>query len=313
MSERVPPAVLGSGSGSALPFDVIACDPEFALTRAAFCARVRVSPWSVPQNTLVVARTSKKEPEANNAACVGSRHDPTDVNHGGFVTCWEARNAPSPTAGGDARADGHMTVGGVTAFGLPEGLPLYVDSRVMDLDWIILGTGGRNGMIRIAPEVFRGCPRRRSWKGSRCPSGAEQGRRSRRGPGIVIVVGRDRRSSTSTSVGVRSDAGSGSRHGSPARRAPRSGRTGRGSADDRRKADRRRAASARAELLARGFMIARRDPRAGARDWGDAQLSDVELGYSCIADLGPRLADRSLSPSSSAGRCSGAASASSPG
>ena len=51
-----------------------------------------------------------------------------------------------------------MTVGGVTAFGLPDGLPLYVDSRVMDLDWIILGTGGRNGKIRIAPEVFRRMP-----------------------------------------------------------------------------------------------------------------------------------------------------------
>jgi len=48
-----------------------------------------------------------------------------------------------------------MTVGGVTVFGLPDGLPLYVDSRVMDLDWIILGTGGRNGKVRIAPEVFR--------------------------------------------------------------------------------------------------------------------------------------------------------------
>jgi hypothetical protein len=38
--------------------------------------------------------------------------------------------------------------------------------------------------------------------------------------------------------------------------------------EDRRKADRRRVVAARAELLARGFMIARRDPRAGARDWG---------------------------------------------
>jgi hypothetical protein len=38
--------------------------------------------------------------------------------------------------------------------------------------------------------------------------------------------------------------------------------------DERRKADRRRAAATRAELLARGFLIARRDPRAGARDWG---------------------------------------------
>ena len=45
-------------------------------------------------------------------------------------------------------------------------------------------------------------------------------------------------------------------------------RNGQGPADDRRKGDRRRAAGTRAELLARGFLIARRNPRAGARDWG---------------------------------------------
>jgi hypothetical protein len=37
---------------------------------------------------------------------------------------------------------------------------------------------------------------------------------------------------------------------------------------ERRKSDRRRSAGTRAELLARGFLIARRDPHAGARDWG---------------------------------------------
>ena len=44
-------------------------------------------------------------------------------------------------------------------------------------------------------------------------------------------------------------------------------RDGHGPADNRRKGDRRRSAATRAELLARGFLIARRDPRAGARDW----------------------------------------------
>jgi prolyl-tRNA editing enzyme YbaK/EbsC (Cys-tRNA(Pro) deacylase) len=51
-----------------------------------------------------------------------------------------------------------MRVGGVTAFGLPDGLPLYVDARVLGLDWVILGTGGRNGKIRVSPEVFRRMP-----------------------------------------------------------------------------------------------------------------------------------------------------------
>ena len=62
-----------------------------------------------------------------------------------------------------------MTVGGVTAFGLPEGLPLFVDAQVMGLDWIILGTGGRNGKIRIAPEVFDRIPGMRVVEGLAVP------------------------------------------------------------------------------------------------------------------------------------------------
>jgi hypothetical protein len=45
-------------------------------------------------------------------------------------------------------------------------------------------------------------------------------------------------------------------------------RTGQALGEERRKTDRRRDAGSRAELRARGFLIARRDPRAGARDWG---------------------------------------------
>jgi prolyl-tRNA editing enzyme YbaK/EbsC (Cys-tRNA(Pro) deacylase) len=47
-----------------------------------------------------------------------------------------------------------MQVGGVTPFALPEGLPLYVDERIMGLDWVILGGGGRDTKIKIAPDVF---------------------------------------------------------------------------------------------------------------------------------------------------------------
>jgi hypothetical protein len=86
--------------------------------------------------------------------------------------------------------------------------------------------------------------------------------------GILIVVGRDQGElyeyfrwgfGQTAGVEVVLDRRLGERRGK---------RNGHGPADDRRKTDRRRTAGARAELLARGFMIARRDPRAGARDWG---------------------------------------------
>ena len=47
-----------------------------------------------------------------------------------------------------------MEVGGVTPFSLPEELKLYVDTRIMELDWVILGAGGRDRKLKISPEVF---------------------------------------------------------------------------------------------------------------------------------------------------------------
>jgi prolyl-tRNA editing enzyme YbaK/EbsC (Cys-tRNA(Pro) deacylase) len=47
-----------------------------------------------------------------------------------------------------------MLVGGVTPFCLPPGIPLYVDDRIMALDWIILGGGGRSLKVKISPAVF---------------------------------------------------------------------------------------------------------------------------------------------------------------
>jgi prolyl-tRNA editing enzyme YbaK/EbsC (Cys-tRNA(Pro) deacylase) len=134
-----------------VPFDVIACDPEHADT-AAFCARYGY-PAERAANTILVA--SKKEPKQY-AACVVLATTRLDVNHAvrdllGAAKC-------SFATAEEMRALTGMKVGGVTAFGLPNGMPLFVDARVLDLDWVILGTGGRNGKIRISPEVFRRLP-----------------------------------------------------------------------------------------------------------------------------------------------------------
>jgi len=51
-----------------------------------------------------------------------------------------------------------MRIGGVTVFALPPDVPLYVDERLMALDWLILGGGGRDSKIRTSPEVFRRMP-----------------------------------------------------------------------------------------------------------------------------------------------------------
>ena len=47
-----------------------------------------------------------------------------------------------------------MQVGGVTPFALPADLPLYVDERIMHLEWVILGGGGRTLKIKLPPLIF---------------------------------------------------------------------------------------------------------------------------------------------------------------
>ena len=51
-----------------------------------------------------------------------------------------------------------MEIGGVTPICLPEELPLWVDQRVMDADYIILGGGNRSSKIKISPRIFEHVP-----------------------------------------------------------------------------------------------------------------------------------------------------------
>jgi len=45
-----------------------------------------------------------------------------------------------------------MMIGGVTAFGLPNDLAVYVDSKVMATPRLILGGGSRSGKIVLNPK-----------------------------------------------------------------------------------------------------------------------------------------------------------------
>jgi len=42
--------------------------------------------------------------------------------------------------------------------GLPDSLPLWVDSRVMLPDYVILGGGSRSIKIKVSPQIFHSTP-----------------------------------------------------------------------------------------------------------------------------------------------------------
>ncbi len=129
-------------------YELIDIDPNFADT-AAFCEKYGY-PAERSCNTIIVA--SKKEPKRY-VACVVLAHTRLDVNK--RVTKLMDVSKASFASADEMVALTGMQVGGVTPFSLPAGVPLYIDDRIMALDWIILGGGGRSLKIKTSPEVFR--------------------------------------------------------------------------------------------------------------------------------------------------------------
>ena len=134
------------------PYEIVPIDPEYADT-AAFCEKYGY-PLEQSANTIIIA-SKRKDPTAY-CACLVLATTRLDVNHsvkqlmnGSRVSFANAEQMMELTG---------MEVGGVTPFGLPGGLPLYVDSRIMVLDWIILGSGNREAKLKISPDVFKQIP-----------------------------------------------------------------------------------------------------------------------------------------------------------
>jgi prolyl-tRNA editing enzyme YbaK/EbsC (Cys-tRNA(Pro) deacylase) len=125
--------------------ETLPCDPDFADT-AAFCARYGVAPEQ-SANTIVVA--ARKEPGVA-CACVVLATCRLDVNHA-VCNLLGVRKASFASADQIRDLTG-MMIGGVTPFGLPDELPLYVDAHVMTQPTVVIGGGSRSMKIRLAPE-----------------------------------------------------------------------------------------------------------------------------------------------------------------
>ena len=139
--------VIASLRNLGVPYELIEIDPAFADT-AAFCEKYGY-PVERSCNTIIVA--SKKEPKQF-VACVVLAHTRLDVNK--RVTKLMGVPKASFASAEEMMALTGMHVGGVTPFSLPSGVPLYIDERIMALDWVILGGGGRSLKIKTPTAVF---------------------------------------------------------------------------------------------------------------------------------------------------------------
>ncbi|MGQ0848455.1 MAG: YbaK/EbsC family protein [Actinomycetota bacterium] len=128
-------------------YEVLPCDPDLADTNA-FCAAYGI-PLERSANTIVVA---SRRPEGKHVACLVLATTRLDVN--GVVRRRLGVKKASFARPSETMSLTGMAIGGVTPFGLDDGLPVWVDSRVMEPDWVIIGAGTREAKVRIAPALL---------------------------------------------------------------------------------------------------------------------------------------------------------------
>jgi prolyl-tRNA editing enzyme YbaK/EbsC (Cys-tRNA(Pro) deacylase) len=131
--------------------EIVPCDPALADT-AAFCEAYGYA-MADSANTIVVV--GKTDPPRF-AACVVLATTRLDVNRV-VRRRLEVKKASFADAEATEALTG-MTVGGVTPFGLPEPLPLWVDARVMARDRIVLGGGSRRCKVVGPPALLLALP-----------------------------------------------------------------------------------------------------------------------------------------------------------
>lgn len=136
---------------TATKFEFIEIDPDLADT-AAFCAHYGY-PESQSANAIIVA---SKKPPGHAAACLVLATTRLDVNSK-VRKLMGVRKLSFAPADKTAELTG-MMIGGVTPFALPEHLPLYIDSRIADLDWVIVGGGSRSLKLKVEPAALTGLP-----------------------------------------------------------------------------------------------------------------------------------------------------------
>ena len=129
------------------PYEILPCDPTLADT-AAFCAAYGIPPEQSANAILVASR----RPVGEAVVCLVLATDRLDVN-GEIRRRLGVKKASFAPAEETAAVTG-MEIGGVTPFGLPDHLRVWIDQEVMDPPWVIVGAGTREAKIKVAPSIF---------------------------------------------------------------------------------------------------------------------------------------------------------------
>jgi len=132
-------------------YELFACDPALADT-AAFCAAYGFA-LEDAANTIVVA--GKSDPPRY-AACIVLATHRLDANH--TIRDRLGTRRASFASAAETQVLTGQEIGGVTAFGLPDGLSIWVDTAVMERPRIVLGGGSRRWKVLAPPSILLTLP-----------------------------------------------------------------------------------------------------------------------------------------------------------
>ncbi len=143
--------VIDAAHATGHPFEMVPCDPDLADT-AAFCATYG---YALDQSANAIVVVGKSEPRVY-AACLVLATTRLDVN--GAVRRKFGTRKASFASGDETIEITGMQIGGVTPYGLPADLPLWIDSRVMECDRVIVGGGSRDRKLLVPPASLAALP-----------------------------------------------------------------------------------------------------------------------------------------------------------
>ena len=135
----------------AIPYQVVECKEEYADTYL-FCEKYDY-PIEFCANTILL---SSKKPPNYHVACVLQGDKKLDVNN--KVRKLMNSSKVSFASHEETVALTNMKSGGVTIFGLPNSIDIYVDSEVMNQPYLIFGSGNRTSKIIIEPNYLSQIP-----------------------------------------------------------------------------------------------------------------------------------------------------------
>jgi prolyl-tRNA editing enzyme YbaK/EbsC (Cys-tRNA(Pro) deacylase) len=130
--------------------ELFPCDPALADT-AAFCAAYGFAPADSANTIIVVGKGAQPV----YAACVVLATHRLDVNRAVKGRFGRKASFASPD---ETRALTGHEIGGVTVFGLPDGLPVWIDPAVLGRERIVLGGGSRRWKVIAPPAILLTLP-----------------------------------------------------------------------------------------------------------------------------------------------------------